>query len=87
MRFRVAAKLQTLRGLLWGLGLLACGCQSDGDFLIDTRSLLGLESSPGPNVPTPQYTEDAQSRGIRVWRTADAGAAGSQQHSGSHSKQ
>jgi polysaccharide export outer membrane protein len=67
--------------------LLACGCQSDGDFLIDTRSLLGLESSPGPNVPTPQYTEDAQSRGIRVWRTADAGAAGSQQHSGSLSKQ
>jgi polysaccharide export outer membrane protein len=67
--------------------LLACGCQSDGDFLIDTRSLLGLESSAGPNPPTPQYTEDAQSRGIRVWRTADAGAAGSQQRSGSPSKQ
>jgi hypothetical protein len=80
VQFRDNTKPRILCRIIWCLGLLACGCQSDGDFLIDTRTLLGLEAT-APGAAAPPFTEDPQSRGIRFWQTVDTRALGA------HSKQ
>jgi polysaccharide export outer membrane protein len=64
--------------LLWGLGLLTCGCQTDLDFLTVPRSVFGIK----PSGPAPQYTEEAQDRGRRPWQAADSATVGSQQGAG-----
>jgi polysaccharide export outer membrane protein len=63
-----------MRRLLLAVGLWACGCQSDVDFLTVPRSMLGS----GSDTSAPQYADDAQTRGRRAWKDAEENALASQ---------